>query len=122
MISIAPAVAYGGIILEEGQQSIFHPFKEEDLSLTVIKFRDLVLNEEKTKKLLKFRIRKVKDSEVVLQGLLNRHTYLAPKDDHPINDLPMRITILQDMHPMSEEAFQKWLVCTYLLITYFNFI
>ncbi|PQQ03255.1 putative serine/threonine-protein kinase Cx32 chloroplastic [Prunus yedoensis var. nudiflora] len=107
--SSSPSVVVaGGTILEEGQQPNFHLFKEEDLSNTVIQFRILVLDHKETKELFDFRICKHWNGDVVLQGLLNRHTNLVPTKNHPINDLPSRITILQEADVKSEEAFQRW--------------
>ncbi|KAI5339552.1 hypothetical protein L3X38_018824 [Prunus dulcis] len=49
-----------------------------------------------------------RSKDVVLLGLLNRHTNLAPLDSDLINELPIKIIILHKVHPKSEEVFQQW--------------
>ncbi|CAL8137525.1 unnamed protein product [Prunus armeniaca] len=53
---------------------------------------------------------------VELLGLLNRHTNLAPLDSDLINELPIKVTTLEKVHPKSEEAFQQWEVSVVLCI------
>lgn len=106
--SVVAVATYGGSILEDEQWPNFHLFKEEDLSKIVfqLKFKLLVLNHKKPKELLKFRIHKHRNNDVVLLWLPNRHTNLAPLDSDLINELPIKITILQTVYPKSEEVFQ----------------
>ncbi|CAL2248459.1 unnamed protein product [Prunus armeniaca] len=56
------------------------------------------------------------NNDVKLLGLLNRHTNLAPLDSDLINELPIKVTTLEKVHPKSEEAFQQWEVSVVLCI------